>query len=372
MPLTIPDFCLVLTFGAPSASFDRAELIQPDAALADARLKQRKLAVIDATTLNKADRSRLIAAAKRNHAEVIAIVAAGPGRSFGNLLREGIRTTYNLGAKPGADGVEVVRVPLACDKRNETGPFDIIGDVHGCADELETLLAKLAYRVSCSGTGPDRTCAVTALGKRRAIFVGDLVDRGPRTPDVLRIVMEMVAKGLAFAVAGNHDVKFGRWLNGRDVQFTNGLRVSAEQMAMEAPAFRVAVGDFIGTLPAHLWLDGGALAVAHAGIRQEMIGRSAGGVREFCLYGDATGETDAYGLPVRLDWAADYRGDTAVVYGHTVVRDAVWLNNTICIDTGCCFGGRLTAVRWPERVLVSVPAVRAYTQSKRPLDETAP
>ena len=61
-----------------------------------------------------------------------------------------------------------------------------------------------------------------------------------------------------------------------------------------------------------------------------------------------------------------------VVYGHTPVPDAEWLNNTICIDTGCVFGGELTALRYPERELVSVPAQRAYYEPIRPLRTAAP
>ena len=106
-------------------------------------------------------------------------------------------------------------------------------------------------------------------------------------------------------------------------------------------------------------LDRGKLVVAHAGLKQEMQGRGSGGVREFCLYGESTGETDEFGLPVRLDWAAEYRGPAMVVYGHTPVVEPRWLNNTVNIDTGCVFGGKLTALRYPEREFVSVPASRS-------------
>ena len=128
---------------------------------------------------------------------------------------------------------------------------------------------------------------------------------------------------------------------------------------------------FLDSLVSHLWLDGGQLVVAHAGIKEEMIGRSSGAVREFCLYGETTGETDEFGLPVRYNWAAEYRGKTTVVYGHTPVVNAEWLNNTICIDTGCVFGGKLTALRWPEKELVEVPAAKVYAEPVRPLAAAA-
>jgi len=239
--------------------------------------------------------------------------------------------------------------------------------VHGCADELELLLGRLGYVVTWAGGGDSRVCEVKALHQRRAIFLGDLVDRGPRSPDVLRIVMAMVASGLALAIPGNHDVKFERWLNGRKVTLTHGLEATVEQMTVEPTAFKAQAMAFLDKLVSHLWLDAGKLVVAHAGIRDDMIGRSSGAVREFCLYGETTGETDEFGLPVRHNWAADYRGAITVVYGHTPVLEADWLNNTICIDTGCCFGGKLTALRWPERELVSVPAASTYAEPKRPL-----
>jgi protein phosphatase len=154
---------------------------------------------------------------------------------------------------------------------------------------------------------------------RRAIFVGDLVDRGPRTPDTLRIVHAMVTSGAAFCVPGNHDVKFVRWLNGKKVQLTHGLPASAEQLEGESAAFREEMRQVLDKLVSHLWLDGGRLVVAHAGIREEMIGHSSGAVREFCLYGETTGETDEFGLPVRHNSAAQYQGNTRIVYGHTPV-----------------------------------------------------
>ena len=276
---------------------------------------------------------------------------------------------HELRSVEAIDSVEIVRERLWTDARHVGGPFDIIGDVHGCADELEALLGTLGYLVSWYGDSDSeqRDCTVIPPSGRRAIFVGDLVDRGPRTPDVLRLVHAMVTSGAAFCVPGNHDVKFLRWLHGRNVKLTHGLAESAAQMEPETPAFRNRMKAFIDSLVSHLWLDGGRLVVAHAGIREEMIGRSSGAVREFCLYGETTGETDEFGLPVRYNWAAEYRGRTTIVYGHTPVVNAEWLNNTICIDTGCAFGGKLTALRWPEKEPVEVPAARVYAEPARPL-----
>jgi protein phosphatase len=253
------------------------------------------------------------------------------------------------------------------DRRDEAGSFDVIGDVHGCTDELEKLLTRLGYGVRWRGEGTGRRVETTAPAGRRAIFVGDFVDRGPRPADALRLVMGMVAAGQAFAVLGNHDAKLVRWIEGRNVQLTHGLAQTAQQMQAQPPEFRAEVKRFLDGLPYHLWLDGGALAVAHAGIRQDLLGYTSAAVRAFCLYGDTTGERDEYGFPVRRNWAAKYRGSTAIVYGHTPLAEAVWVNNTICIDTGCCFGGKLTALRWPEREIVSVPAAAVYAAPVRPL-----
>ena len=124
---------------------------------------------------------------------------------------------------------------------------------------------------------------------------------------------------------------------------------------------------FLDGLVSHYVLDGGRLVVAHAGLQAEMHGRASAAVRAFALYGETTGETDEFGLPVRYPWAQDYRGQAAVVYGHTPVPEPDWVNNTICIDTGCVFGGRLTALRYPERELVSVPAApRVLASRPRP------
>jgi protein phosphatase len=205
------------------------------------------------------------------------------------------------------------------------------------------------------------------MHERMAVFVGDLVDRGPKSPDVLRIVGALVANGMGLCVQGNHDSKLERWMNGRKVRIAHGLQASIDQLAAEPDGFRLAAKTFLENLRSHYWLDEGRLAVAHAGIKEEMIGRGSPAVRAFTMYGETTGEIDEYGLPVRADWAANYRGDCAVVYGHTPVIEAEWVNNTICIDTGCVFGGKLTALRWPERELVSVPAARVYFESVKPI-----
>ncbi len=254
---------------------------------------------------------------------------------------------------------------IKADSRHLLGPFDVIGDVHGCVDELVALLRALGYGVRLDGAGDERRAHSTAPKGRTVFFVGDLVDRGPNSPDVLRIVMDMAAAGHAHTIAGNHDDKLLRWLKGNKVKIGGGLERTITQLDGEGEALRARAVAFLGQLPSHSWLDGGGLAVAHAGIREGMLGRAYPRAHEFGLFGDTSGRVGADGLPERYNWAADYRGDTAVIYGHTPVAEAEWQNNTLCIDTGCVFGGKLTALRWPEREIVSVPARQAYAELKR-------
>lgn len=255
--------------------------------------------------------------------------------------------------------------PLNTDWRDIKGPFDIIGDVHGCADELIELLHLLGYGVRLEGVGEARCVATAAPPGRRAFFVGDFVDRGPNSPDVMRIVMAMVDRGHALAVIGNHDDKFLRWLKGHDVRIAHGLERTLEQYAYESAAFNAATRGFLESLSCHAWLEDRQLAVAHAGVKPEMLGRNSSSVRSFCLYGDTSGKLDANGLAERFNWAVDYAGETVIVYGHTPVAEPAWQGNSVCIDTGCVFGGKLTALRWPEREIVSVDARRAYAPMRR-------
>ena len=204
---------------------------------------------------------------------------------------------------------------------------------------------------------------------RVAVFVGDLVDRGPDTPGVLRLVMGMAAAGNALSVKGNHEAKLLRALRGAHVRVSHGLAESLAQLGLESEDFRRRAMDFMDRMPFHLILDEGRLVVAHAGLTEHYHGSDSGGARSFALYGATTGMVDEYGLPVRLPWALDYRGAARVVYGHTPVASARWVNNTICLDTGVVFGGALTALRYPELELVSVPAEREWFRPARPLAE---
>ena len=253
--------------------------------------------------------------------------------------------------------------------------FDIIGDVHGCYNELCELLAVLGYAPGADGL--PRSDAGRVL-----VFVGDLADRGDDSVGTLTLAARLVAAGVALFAPGNHDDKLFRYLRGAKVKQTHGLDITAAQIAALPETDRAALTGVVLThlapAPSHLVLDAGRLVVAHAGIRAEWIGEYHGAARAHTLYGDVRGFEPGTGKPLRHDWASEYHGDAFIAYGHTPAPVLNWatapagrryvdvpiINNTINLDTGCVFGGALTALRYDgdtgERVLFSVPARRIY------------
>jgi protein phosphatase len=419
MRIEIPEFCLVALVGGTSSGkstfaakhFKPTEVLSSDyfrglvaddendqsasAAAFDAlyyiaskRLDAMKLTVIDATNIRESDRKQVISLSKEQDCHAAAIVFNIPEklclernaqradrqlperviqrhcseikRSLKSLKREGFRFIYILNSAEDAENAEIVRTRLWNDKRDEHGPFDIIGDIHGCYDELCALLKKLGYAANKEGI-------MMHPEVRKAVFLGDLCDRGPKNTAVLRLVMSMAGAGSALCVPGNHDIKLLRKLNGRDVQISHGLQNTVDELLLESDAFRTETAEFIDSLISHFILDDGKLVVSHAGIKGKYIGRGSARVRDFCLYGETTGENDEYGLPVRLNWASEYRGRAIITFGHVPQIEPVILNNTYCLDTGCVFGGKLTALRYPEKELVSVPAQQCYFEPARPL-----
>ncbi len=375
--------------------------------IAAKRLELGKLTVIDATNVQPESRRPLVELARRYDCLPVAVVfdlaeqvchernRSRSDRTFGPhvlrnqksqlrrslrwLRKEGFRHVFTFEQPNDAEAATVERTPLWNDRRDEHGPFDIIGDIHGCCDELEELLARLGYQVvtaKADGAWLEQGSVYGHPEARTVVFLGDLVDRGPRNLDVLRLVRNMVRHGAALCIPGNHDVKLVKKLRGKDVRITHGLAQTLAEIDALPDDLRgpvsTEVADFLDGLVSHYLLDDGKLVVAHAGMKEAMQGRASGRVRDFALYGETTGETDDLGLPVRLDWAKEYRGRASVVYGHTPVPVPEWLNQTINIDTGCVFGGKLTALRYPERTLVSVPAARIYSEPARPFLRATP
>ena len=428
MEIKLPELSLVLLIGASGSGkstfarkhFNKHEIVSSDecrgivsndennqSATSDAfdllhyiigkRLKNGLLTVVDATNVQKEARKSLIQIAREYHTLPVAIVLdipqqvceerniKRPDRNFGNyvirqqkqqlrrslkgLKREGFRQIYIFKSPEELDSITgIVREKLYNDKKDISGPFDIIGDIHGCYDETVELIQKLGYSITTvEDDGNNFGIAVSHPENRRVIFLGDLVDRGYNSPAVLKLVMSMVRSDVAFCVPGNHEMKLQKKLNGKNVSINHGLAETLEQLEKETPEFIAQVKEFLYSLISHYVFDNGKLVVAHAGLKEEMQGRGSGVVRAFCLYGETTGEIDEFGLPVRYNWAAEYRGKAKVVYGHTPVPEAEWLNKTIDIDTGCVFGGKLTALRYPEEELVSVAAKQVYCEPVKPL-----
>ena len=399
MEIKIPELSLVLLIGASGSGkstfagkhFNKHEVVSSDecrgivsndennqSATSDAfdllhyiigkRLKNGLLTVVDATNVQSSARKQLIQLAREYHTLPVAIALDIPqevcearnrqrdDRNFGNyvirqqqqqlkrslkgLKREGFRKIYVLKSPEEVDSVTaIIREKLYNDKKEISGPFDIIGDIHGCYDETIELLQKLGYCVTeVENKGKNFGIAVSHPDHRQVIFLGDLVDRGYNSPAVLKLVMSMVRSSVAFCVPGNHDMKLQKKLNGKNVSIKHGLAETLAQLEKETPEFIDEVKEFLYSLISHYVFDRGNLVVAHAGLKEEMQGRGSGAVRAFCLYGETTGEIDEFGLPVRYNWASEYRGKAKVVYGHTPVPEAEWLNKTIDIDTGCVFG----------------------------------
>jgi protein phosphatase len=364
--------------------------------IAAARLKMGKLVVIDALNIRKEDRAGLVKLAQDNYALAVALVLETPirtlfdrhetrtDRKFGKsvlerqyddfkrslqtIKKEKFRVVHFV--DPSDENIAISRQKLWNNRKEEHGPFDIIGDIHGCFDELVELLNKLGYAITKS---PEGHFAVTPPEGRRVIFLGDLTDRGDNSPEVLRLVMDMVKTEQAFCICGNHDDKLLKHLLGKQVSTEHGLEKTITQFAAITPEFRDEVKAFLDSLIAHYVLDDGKLIVTHAGLPEEMHGRASASVRAFCLFGEVTGEIDAFGLPVRHDWAKNYKSKAMVVYGHTPIPKVEWLNNTINIDSGCVFGGKLSCLRYPEKEIVQVTAKAVYCEPVRPqiADEVA-
>lgn len=415
MVIEIPEFCLILLVGGACSGkstlarriFESEEIITLEAierdtsvaglpcvdaaqrrleALVADRLAQRRLTVVDAPNLTKDQRASLKAIAKSHDAGRVALVLKTPRhacleryrsadpQSTGVTVqqvraehaklcqalevidRERFETVHLLDEEQQANAT-LTRHPLPCDLRHLEGPFDIVGDLHGCGLELRFLLKKLGYPEVSSPTS------------RRLVFLGDLTDRGPHNLACYETVAQLVSEGKALCVRGNHDAKLLRYLENAQVTMTNGMSRTVSELDTRDGAYRESMKQFLGELGYHYVLDEGRLVVVHGGLKEAYHNRVSGRISSFCLYGDTNGQVDDTGFPVRKDWDLDYRGEAKVVYGHTPVTRPVWVNNTLNIDTGCVFGGGLTALRYPEMEIVTMPALQTYWTPKRPLKE---
>jgi protein phosphatase len=370
---------------ASAAAFEALHVV------ARRRLEAGRLTVIDATNVHPEARAQLLRLASDAHRRCVAVALDLPPalitqrnharadrqlapqalkgqigalrRGLGRLKKEGFDRVWVLKEPEEVQQLQIERVRARLDQRDDAGPFDLIGDVHGCLDELKELLTALGYQ--------EKDDTYIHPEGRRPVFVGDLVDRGPDSAGVLALVMGLVARG-GRCVLGNHDEKLLRWLQGRKVTLNHGLDGTVAQLEARGESFKARVCDFLRGLPTHLLLDGGRLVVAHAGLPARLHGGQSDEVKRFALYGEVNGERDEYGLPVRGDWWSREEGAVAVVFGHTPTAQATWRNQTLCLDTGCVFGGALTALRWPERALAQVHARAQHSDPVRPFLPEAP
>ncbi|HYK71893.1 MAG TPA: bis(5'-nucleosyl)-tetraphosphatase PrpE [Pseudoneobacillus sp.] len=238
--------------------------------------------------------------------------------------------------------------------------LDIIGDIHGCFPEFKALTEKLGYVWNeDTPVHPNH---------RKLAFVGDLTDRGPMSLKIIEVVWKLVKKQGAHYSPGNHCNKLYRFFLGNKVQVAHGLETTvAEYEALnfkEQTNIRNMFMELYENAPLYQVLDEGRLVITHAGIREDYIGKKHSGVKTFVLYGDITGEKNPDGTPIRRDWAKLYKGKPLIVYGHTPVENVRWVGNTVNIDTGAVFGGKLTALRYPEKETVSVSSSMPFVGEK--------
>jgi protein phosphatase len=346
------------------------------------RLKNRRFTVVDSTALKQGARDNLLTIAERFKVPCFALALDVPleeclrrdaarDRTVGERVIQRQYATFEqvkreLGKEKRLAGFHLL-TPEQIDTvifereglaKNGTR-FDVIGDVHGCYQELCDLLEQMGY---CWEKRFGQELPVHPEG-RIPVFVGDLADRGPDSPGVLRLAVDLVAADLGLFAPGNHDDKLFRLLKGNKVTRSHGLDRTEEQINAlpEAERERLSadVMTYLATAPMYLILDGGRLVVTHAGIREEMIGQYNGQVKQFTLYGDVRGFDEA-GRPIRYDWASEYTGSALIAYGHTPQEEVRFVNSTINLDGGCVFGGSLNALRYPEKTLFSVPARTTY------------
>jgi protein phosphatase len=337
------------------------------------RLKLNRLAVVDSTALLTGTRRHLLRLARRWHAPAVLIVfesdpatcaerdaarsqSVGPRvlrRQFKQLAHERAMFTRErwdalISLDEESQAQNPVRLsPLPHERPDDAGPFDIVGDVHGCRVELLRLLEKLGWEEDSDGV-PAHPAG------RRLIFVGDLGCGGPDSVGAWELALRLRACGRAEVLIGDHDVRFVRHLRGEAVRLDRGLdRAAAELRRLPAERLthlRQGLDDLMGSAPPHLLLDNGQLAVAHAALPDHMVGKDDRRVRDFCRH--AEGSRGAG----RGEWVMRHLGHELVVHGHAPTRAPRIINHTVNIDTGCVLGGALTAFRWPERELVQVPA----------------
>lgn len=341
----------------------------------DHRTALETATIVGGNWLDIHQRKNLLAIAAKNHVEIGLLIFTDKMKqpkfstslikrfyaAIQNLKQEGFKKIWVL------NHISQLQTPmfqfsaLPVNFKDFQGPFDVIGDVHGCFKELQALILQLDYQIQFE----KGHWSISHPQNRKLVFVGDLADRGPDSVDVLAFVMDIKAQSMALVTKGNHDDKLFRYLKGNKIAPRHGLETTIAELEKKDKSFLQLLYNFIKNLPSHLVLDQGKLVVTHAAILPKYIGKQDSFIEQYCLYGPTNGQLDENGLPERLRWQDDYNGKAWVVYGHTPVLAPYWLGKTLNIDTGAVYGNGLTAFRYPELTTVFQPSYKAYAISKR-------
>lgn len=254
------------------------------------------------------------------------------------------------------------------------GRIDVVGDVHGCMDELMVLLAQAGYWIAeFNPKGSDPIAVIHPQG-RKLIFVGDLTDRGPSSDQVLRLAMGAIACGTASCVMGNHDWKIYRALCGRKVTIDDSTQETLDQIASYGEAFEASVRSFYESIPHQIriplsWEHGfdGAqnLWIVHASAKAHRQGGTRSSDFARSIYGYGGDDVDEKGWMIREDWAASYEGADPVIHGHVIHAEPVWKNRVLCLDTGCAFGNKMTLYQVDQDTFLFSRAERNYSGQDR-------
>ncbi|QBK26153.1 metallophosphoesterase [Ureibacillus thermophilus] len=242
---------------------------------------------------------------------------------------------------------------------------DIVGDIHACFDEWKQMLDQLGYQKNEQGL------YVHPEG-RKIVSLGDVMSRGPKSIETMEFFLNH--QHLMYMVDSNHGWKIARWLDGRKVQLKHGdekveeefIEFERKQGREKTIQLKKQLRDLLMNAPSHYILTEKGqpkVVCVHAGIREEFIGKESEKIKNFCRYGDVAG-VDERGKPIRRDWYKQYKGKLLIIWGHDPKPEPLIVNNTINIDQGVVFGGKLTAYRYPEKEFVFVQAKKDYAGVK--------
>ena len=350
-----------------------------------ARAKLNRLTFVDATHLQADQREKYFKIAKQQHIPIYGIVFDTPldillardanrkqprgvnrvkqqARKFKDEKRFIKKEPYTRLYTVKDEQVEVIRhaSPLKIEVGNG---IDIIGDIHGCYDEMMVLIKRLGY-VEQGGL------YIHPQG-RRLLSVGDIMSRGPKSLATMRFWLTQIEAGLSYMTDSNHGWKIARWLEGHAVNLTHGDELVEQEFKLyeqehgveETKNVKARFVKMLLNAPSHYILVENGLGktiVTHAGIRDHYIGKTSPRIRDFCRYGEIIGESDT-GRPIRGDWFLQHQTSELIVWGHDPKVKPYKINNTINIDQGVVFGGELTAFRYPEQTFEAVKAYKNYT-----------